>query len=209
MRRFKNHSGFTLVELLAVIIIIGLLIAVSVPSLSRITQANALSNGTRQFSDQVAMARTYALVNAQNVYMLVAYSDSRNTTLPSTYCYTAYGFCVSAISPLLQNVDPLSQVSYIDAIQYLPSGAIFSDRISNVSTQSIAFPSRTNTPVYVWCVQFNKYGQIQPLTSWPRFHLTQGYALTNGATATPTSTYQGDNQIDINPLTGKATVTKS
>ena len=59
MRRFSNHTGFTLVELLAVIIIIGLLIAVSVPSLSRITQANALSNGTRQFSDQVAMARTY------------------------------------------------------------------------------------------------------------------------------------------------------
>ena len=101
MRTPKKHDGFTLVELLAVIAIIGLLIGVSVPSLHRITQASALSNGTRQFSDQVAMARTYALVNAKTVYLVVAYKDTyaANTTLSNTYCYTAYGFCVSAVSP--------------------------------------------------------------------------------------------------------------
>ncbi|MEI8315029.1 MAG: type II secretion system protein [Verrucomicrobiota bacterium] len=222
MRRFNNHTGFTLVELLAVIIIIGLLIAVSVPSLSRITQANALSNGTRQFSDHVAMARTYALVNAQNVYLVVAYSQTISATTP-TNCYTAYGFCVSAVNPMLQNTNQLAQVTYIDAIQYLPAGAIFCNQISNVATAAVPFPSSTNTAVNVWCVQFNQFGQCAPLQSIsavgtpacqtpltcpPQLKLTQGF-VTTGATPTPQGTYPGTNSITINPITGKAIVNKS
>ena len=224
MRRFKNHNGFTLVELLAVIIIIGLLIAVSVPSLSRITQANALSNGTRQFSDHVAMARTYALVNAQNVYLVVAYSQTISATTP-TNCYTAYGFCVSAVSPFANNlnVDPLSTVTYIDAVQYLPAGAIFTDQISNIATASVPFPTNGAPRLNVWCVQFNQYGQCAPLQSIsavgtpacqtpltcpPQLKLTQGF-VTTGATPTPQGTYPGTNSITINPITGKAIVNKS
>ncbi|MEI8064381.1 MAG: type II secretion system protein, partial [Verrucomicrobiota bacterium] len=217
MRRFKNHNGFTLVELLAVIIIIGLLIAVSIPSLARITQANALSNATRQFSDQVAMARTYALVNAQNVYLVVAYSDNN--------CYTAYGFCVSAVNQLANNlnVDPLSTVTYIDAVQHLPAGAIFTDQISNIATANVPFPTNGAPRLNVWCVQFNQYGQCAPLRSIsavgtpacqtpltcpPQLSLTQGF-VTTGATPTPTGTYPGTNRITINPITGKAIVNKS
>ena len=205
MRRFNNHTGFTLVELLAVIIIIGLLIAVSVPSLSRITQANALSNGTRQFSDQVAMARTYALVNAQNVYLLVPYFDSLNTTMPTNYCYTSYGFCAS------NRWAGVDTFTYIDEIKYLPSGAIFSDKISNVSTQAFQFPYTNNPPIYVnvWCVKINPYGQITPLTARPTFFITQGYVNTNSGAAVPTQTYPGSNMIEINPFTGKAIVTKN
>ena len=161
MRRFKKYGGFTLIELLAVIVIIGLLITISIPSLHRITLSSALSNGTRQFSDQVAMARTYALANAKDVYLLVAYSDTwtNNTTISNTYCYVSYGFCVSTISSLLTGVNPLSQVSYVDAIQYLPQGAVFANQISNVATQYVAFPNSTNTPVKVWCVKINKIGR--------------------------------------------------
>ena len=211
MLRFKHHCAFTLVELLSVIAIIGLLVTISVPSLHRITASSALGNGTRQFSDQVAMARTYALVNAKNVYLVVAYSDTwaPNTTLSNTYCYVAYGFCVSALSSSLQSVNPLSQVTYIDAIQYLPQGAVFANQISNVSTQAVPFPTSTNTPVNVWCVQFNSYGQIQPLTSAPQFYLTQGFTSGNGASTLPTGTFPGTNTLTINPLTGKAMITKN
>lgn len=211
MQRAKKYSGFTLVELLAVIAVIALLITISVPSLNRITQSNALSNGTRQFADQVAMARTYALVNAKTVYLLVAYKGTwaSNTTLSNTYCCVAYGFCVSAVSSVLQSVNPLSQVTYIDAIQYLPQGAIFADQVNNVAIQTVPFPNSTNTPISVWCVTINAYGQIQPLTTPPpQFFLTQGFVSGYGAATAPQSTYSGTNTVTINPLTGKATVTK-
>jgi len=206
----NNHSGFTLVELLSVIAVIALLITISVPSLNRISTSNALSNGTRQFSDQVAMARTYALANAKNVYLVVANNLTQNTTISNTYCYVAYGFCVSAVSSLAQaSVNPLSQVTYIDAIQYLPQGAVFLNQVNNVSPQLVPFPNSTNTAVSVWCVQINSYGQIQPLTTPPTFYLTQGFVSGNGASTLPTATYPGTNTITINPLTGKAMITKN
>lgn len=211
MARSKKHSGFTLVELLAVVVIIGLMITISIPSLHRITVASALGSGTRQFSDQVAMARTYALVNAQDVYLVVAYHDTwaANTTLSNTYCYVAYGFCVSAVSPLLRSVAPLSKVSYIDAIQYLPPGAVFCDQVSNITNSLVPFPNSTNTPVAVWCVKINKYGQIPPLASPPQLSLMQGFVSGYGAATLPQGTFRGTNTVTINPLTGKAMVTKS
>ena len=212
MVRFKKSSGFTLVELLAVVVIMGLMITISIPSLHRITQSSALSNGTRQFSDQVAMARTYALTNGKDVYLVVANSQTalQNTTLSNIYCYTAYGFFVSATA-WASGVNPFSQISYIDAIQYLPQGAVFANQISNVSTQAVPFPTSTNSAVNVWYVKINKFGQITPLTAAPQFFITQGYVDPGSSilNSTPVKTYSGVNTVTINPLTGKAIVTKS
>ncbi len=215
MIRLQHRSGFTLVELLAVVVIVGLMITISIPSLHRITQASALGNGTRQFTDQVAMARTYAMVNLTDVYLVVPYSDTQtnNTTLSNTYCYVSYGFCVSTLNPVQQSVASLatlaSNVTYIDAIQYLPQGAVFANQISNVKTQAFPFPTSTNTPVNVWYVKINKYGQILPLTAPPTFTMTQGFVAGSGAATLPQKTYLGANLIVINPLTGKARITKS
>jgi len=213
LKRSKNHGGFTLVELLAVIIIIGLLIAVSIPSLARITQANALSNATRQFSDHVAMARTYALVNAQNVYLVMPFSATTGL-FGSNYCYTSYGFCASN-----RTLAGVVTFTYIDEIKHLPSGAIFSDTTSNVASQLFPFPYTNSTPDNVWCMKINPYGQIlspntadssQPSLGWrATFFITQGYVNTNSGAAMPIGTYQGTNMIEITPITGKAIVTKS
>ena len=204
-----------MVELLAVVVIVGLMITISIPSLHRITQASALGNGTRQFTDQVAMARTYAMVNLTDVYLVVPYSDTQtnNTTLSNTYCYVSYGFCVTAFNSVQQSVISLAamltNVTYIDAIQYLPQGAVFANQISNVQTQLVPFPTSTNTPVNVWCVKINKYGQILPLTAPPTFSMTQGFVAGYGSATLPQKTYLGANSIAINPLTGKARITKS
>lgn len=215
MNRFQLRTGFTLVELLAVVVIIGLMITISIPSLHRITESSALGNGTRQFTDQVAMARTYALANAKDVYLVVPYSDTwaANNTLSNTYCYTSYGFCATTLSSVQQStatlVAILTNIAYIDAIQYLPQGAVFGNQISNVATQAIPFPSSTNTPVNVWFVKFNKFGQIPPLSASPTFIMMQGFVSGNGSATLPQGTYAGTNAIAINPLTGKARVTKS
>lgn len=62
--------GFTLVELMVVIAIIGLLAATSLPAIRSLTQANTVASGSRQIMDDLALARQLAMRDRQTVCVL-------------------------------------------------------------------------------------------------------------------------------------------
>lgn len=70
MKSPSRHSAFTMIEMLVVIAIIGILAAVSLPSVSQWGKGNTMLASTRQMLDDVARARQYAISQRTTVYMV-------------------------------------------------------------------------------------------------------------------------------------------
>lgn len=66
----SQRAGFTLLELLIVITIIGLLAALTVPSLKNAQKSNALAASSQQLIDDIALARRIAIKDRTTVLML-------------------------------------------------------------------------------------------------------------------------------------------
>jgi len=65
-----GRAAFTLIEMLAVIAILGIIAALAVPGLKNIGKSNAQISAARQMLDAVARARQLAMVQRTTVYMV-------------------------------------------------------------------------------------------------------------------------------------------
>ncbi len=66
----ERTRGFTLVELLVVMVIIAILASVGLPALRGIGKGNRMSAATRQVMDDLALARLRAISSRSTVYMV-------------------------------------------------------------------------------------------------------------------------------------------
>src|ERR1017187_10152356 len=83
-----RKDGFTLIEMLVVLVIIGVLTGITLSAMHNIGRSTALHSASRQIADQINKARNYALVNGTYVYMVVA---TDQTTSSPNYPFTAFG----------------------------------------------------------------------------------------------------------------------
>src|SRR5271154_6127254 len=83
----RHHFGFTLVELLTVIAIVGILVGLVVPALKNVNNGNATASATRQLLDDVARARQLAISQHTTVYMVFVPTNFWGNN-PNTYLST-------------------------------------------------------------------------------------------------------------------------
>lgn len=91
MRKTKMQGGgFTLVELLVVMGIMGLLIFAAMPMFNGLTRSAGMKGATMQLRTTLSLARQWAITHRETTYVLFPTVDATNSAGLPTRAYRAY-----------------------------------------------------------------------------------------------------------------------
>jgi type IV fimbrial biogenesis protein FimT len=201
-----RQEGFTMIELMAVILILGVLIAVGMPAMRRITQATGLQGASRQVSSTLSLARQLAITQRTNVRVVFPNSATVSANpVASNNTYTAY-------SVMASNQGTGATWYYVGKWEFLPVGSVFLsgsgaagslDNSSSLLQATMPYPYSNSTAATMAYIEFRPSGAA---SSSSTLHIREGFVAQGGTLSTPTST--GAVVIAVDNLVGRVGVTR-
>jgi prepilin-type N-terminal cleavage/methylation domain-containing protein len=202
-----RRDGFTLIEMLTVMVIIVIVLSIGVPAFNNLMKSGGLSGASREVANSLGLARQYAITH--------------RTTTCVVFPYSATGIIPGAdIAPLYQSyaVFDLGSGNYISKWEHLPLGTVFMnvnasvgnppclDNLVGPVTLHFPYTNSVATPTLA-CIQFQPTGAaVNPGT----LTITEGF-MNSGTIVVPTSktsanTLANQSVISVDSVIGRIQV---
>jgi prepilin-type N-terminal cleavage/methylation domain-containing protein len=172
----SRQHGFTLAELLSVLVIIAIVLSIALPAVTNLTKANALNAAAREVSNTLSLARQYAITH--RIKTRVVFPFSQTTVSSLAPAYLSYAVMTNNTS-----VDPRTNWMYVTKWEQLPIGAVFLNNtpqnggaLDRLPNDSLPFPAPGNygTLAYI------EFGPTGAATQTGTLTLQTGFIVSGG-----------------------------
>ena len=210
-----RRTGFTLIEMLTVMLIIGIILSISIPAFTNLMKSGGLNSATRQVSNTLSLARQLAITQRMYTRVVFPYQLTFANTLAPRY-----------LSYAVVSVDASGNlIAYLTKWESLPVGVVFlnnpapgSGSLDNLlisTSPKMWFPYKSGTPSptpeTLAYIEFNPTGVATPLTAGTVtpsvLAITEGFIDNTTFLPHPTTT-ANTGTLTVDALVGRIQVTR-
>jgi prepilin-type N-terminal cleavage/methylation domain-containing protein len=158
--RKRRTNGFTLIEMLVVLVIVGIMVGLAIPAVTNLMKSGGVSAASRHVSSTLSLARQYAITHRTKTRVIFPYSATTGVGLSQAPQYLTYA--------VVAKDSTSAGWAYVGKWEFLPLGVVFlkvgagalNDPVSMQRDLAMPFPSTvagySNTPLAY--IEFNPTG---------------------------------------------------